>query len=122
MTPRDLHPGDIVLIYGVPARIERVDRTHLATRRENDSLDLWSYQGEIEPLPIYDELAMKSVGFYKTSEGLNFRTGLGHVLVKNNLCKIQYGDGYAEKEVKSLSDVQQFYYEVIGLELKGLTV
>ena len=46
MTSRDFHPGDIILVYGDIKVIERVDRTHLATRAANDSLELWSYQGK----------------------------------------------------------------------------
>ena len=52
VTYRDFHPNDIILVYGDIRIVERVDRTHLATRGANDSLELWSYDGEIEQIII----------------------------------------------------------------------
>ena len=121
MTSRDFHPGDIILVYGDIKVVERVDRTHLATRGTNDSLELWSYQGEIETIHIKNNFVMKSLGFYKEDGLLKFDIEYGAITIDpiSCKCKIPYSkDGYeAEKIVETINDVQQFYFHITGEEL-----
>ena len=121
VTYRDFHPNDIILVYGDIRIVERVDRTHLATRGVNDSLELWSYDGEIKQIKINNKFYMKQLGFYEENGFLKFDTQFGPITLELDygICVIPYSkDGYeGNKQVQTINDIQQFYYHLTDKEL-----
>jgi hypothetical protein len=126
MKYRDLHPGDIILVWGDTKVVERVDRTHIATRGPNDHLELWSYDGDhLDSIKFENRLHLKDLGFTEDHSILVFDTYDGYVVrwTKEACFIINERDKYPAKTMKSkycatLNQVQQFFYEVTGIELK----
>lgn len=121
MTHRDLHPNDLILIYGDIKIVERVDRTHIATRGPHDSLELWAYSEQIQPIEITNKLVMKSLGFYEENNTLKYDIDSKEIIIDDKgRCYIPYSaDGYtAIFSVEYLHEVQQHYFHVLDKELK----
>jgi hypothetical protein len=115
---RDFHPGDIALVYGTPKRIERVDRTHVATRAENDNLELWAYSEDLRPIIHSDKLLLLDLGFAYKDDYYIFDTDGYVVYWKPINCIVEdRGGSPHRKRCKTLGDVQQFFYQCSGFEL-----
>lgn len=114
MNYRDVSPGDIILIHGEIKRIERVDRTHLATRGPNDSLELWSWEEDhLDFIFREDKSNLKSLGFVEVGDNLK----LDNVLwdIKNGYC---YINGFKFYGCNYLNTVQNLYYKQNKKELQ----
>lgn len=126
MKHRDLHPGDIILVWGDAKIVERVDRTHIATRGCNGYLELWAYgEDHLEFVKFENRIHLKDLGFYDSGDALEFNTYDGYVVrwTKEYCFIINERDKYPAKTMKSkycttLNQVQQFFYEIVGTELK----
>lgn len=118
MNYRDFHPSDIALVYGVRKQIERVDRTHIATRAENDKLELWGYSDGITPITHSDKLNLLDLGFAYKDDYYIFDTDGYIVYWKPINCIVEDRKGTPHrKRCKTLGDVQQFFYQISGFEL-----
>ena len=119
MNYRDFHPGDIALVYGSPKKIERVDRTHIATRAENDNLELWAYSEDLRPIIHSDKLWLLDLGFAYKDDYYVYDTNDGYVVYWKPInCIVEDREGSPHrKRCKTLGDVQQFFYQISGFEL-----
>lgn len=124
MTYRDFHPNDLILIYGDVKVVSRVDITHLATRGPDDSLELWGYGKEVQPISVDNKLVMSSLGFYERDGLLKYDTKLGAIEInlERGMCDIPYGSSgdiyVGRKPIKYLHELQQFYFNLHNKELK----
>lgn len=123
MKYRDLHPGDVILIWGDAKVIERVDKTHIATRGPNDHLELWAYgEDHLDFIKFENRLHLRDLGFIEDGDALVFDTYDGYVIRwTKEVCYIE--NDRIKKLAKhdcctTLNTVQQFFYEVAGIELK----
>ena len=121
MTYRDLHPGDIILVWGDTKVVERVDRTHIATRGCNDHLELWAYgEDHLEFITFENRLHLKDLGFYDSGDALEFNTYDGYIIIwAKDFCTIinERENCPRGKYCKYLNEVQQFFYETTNIEL-----
>lgn len=121
MTYRDLHPGDIILVWGDTKVVERVDRTHIATRGSNDHLELWAYgEDHLEFIKFENRLHLKDLGFYDSGDALEFNTYDGYIIIwAKDFCTItnERENCPKGKYCKYLNEVQQFFYETTNVEL-----
>lgn len=121
MKYRDLHPGDIILVWGDTKVVERVDRTHIATRGSNDRLELWAYgEDHLEFIKFENRLHLKDLGFYDSGDALEFNTYDGYIIRwTKDLCTItnERENCPKGKHCKYLNEVQQFFYETTNVEL-----
>lgn len=121
MKYRDLHPGDIILVWGDTKVVERVDRTHIATRGSNDHLELWAYgEDHLEFIKFENRLHLKDLGFYDSGDALEFNTYDGYIIRwAKDLCTItnERENRPKGKYCKYLNEVQQFFYETTNVEL-----
>lgn len=119
MTYRNFHPGDKVLIYGDIKTIERVDRTHLATRGPNDQLELWAFSEAVQPITHSDRLVLLDLGFAYDKDDFIFDTHDGYVVHWKPInCVVEDREGRPHRKVCStLGDVQQLFYQIAGFEL-----
>lgn len=122
MKYRDLHPGDIILVWGDTKIVERVDRTHIATRGYNDNLELWAYgEDHLEFIKFENRLHLKDLGFYDSGDALEFNTYDGYIIRwAKDLCTIANERKNCcprGKYCKYLNEVQQFFYETTNVEL-----
>ena len=119
MNYRDFHPGDIALVYGNPKRIERVDRTHVATRAANDNLELWAYSEELRPIVHSDRMLLLDLGFAYKDDYYIFDMNDGYVVYWKPInCIVEDRSGTPHrKRCKTLGDVQQFFYQISNFEL-----
>ena len=114
MNYRDVSPGDIILIYGEMKRVERVDRTHLATRSCNDSLELWGWgEDNLDFISRENKLHLKSLGFIEIGNTLKLDDVIWDI--RNGHCYIK---GFKFYNCNYLNDVQNLYYKRIGKELQ----
>lgn len=116
---RDFHPGDIALVYGNLKEIERVDKTHIATRAANDNLELWAYSEDLFPVSYSDMIQLMNLGFIYKDDHYIYDTNDGYVVNwKFDDCLIKDREGiYHSKRCETLGDVQQFFYQISGFEL-----
>lgn len=122
MRYRDLHPGDIILVWGDTKVVERVDRTHIATRGYNDHLELWAYgEDHLEFIKFENRLHLKDLGFYDSDDALEFNTYDGYIIRwTKDFCTITTNEKEncpKGKYCKYLNEVQQFFYETTNVEL-----
>ena len=118
MNYRDFHPGDKVYVYGDVKTLERVDRTHVATRGEYDHLELWAYSEDLRPITHSDKLILQDLGFAYKDDYYIYDTDGYVVYWKPINCIVEDREGSPHrKRCKTLGDVQQFFYQIAGFEL-----
>lgn len=114
MNYREVSPGDIILIYGEMKRVERVDRTHLATRGPRDSLELWGWgEDHLDFIFRENKLHLKSLGFIERGDSLilnEVEWFTNHVYINSESDKYM---AYCN----TLNELQKFYYKHTGKEL-----
>lgn len=124
---RNVSPGDMILIYGEPKVIERVDRTHIATRGPKDTLELWGYGEDLRAIKLTDTKELIKLGFRKGSKDHLFKT-IGKYKVEispGDSSSIMYIYNLAHKNDETicliyrstLNDAQCMFYEETKQEL-----
>ena len=120
MNYRDFHPGDVALVYGSPKRIERVDRTHVATRAANDQLELWAYSEDLQSITYSDRLILLDLGFAYKDDYYIYDVNDRYVVYwkpMNCIVEDRKDTHPFRKRCKTLGDVQQFFYQIANFEL-----
>lgn len=127
---RQLHPNDIIQVFGVPMQILRVETHYVSVRQANDGLVHYAFD-ELEPVKISDEVIMNDIGFNNVYiKNGDEKIGITYTF-KDKDISIYYffkekrgvffiNDpeiGFKGEACENLNDIQQRYYEITGRNL-----